>query len=87
MFLSHMHAEHLAFDGVADINPMKQGKFLPVSGMEILSPLEALRRGIRTFIVVNPIYLDEIRRMCGEMGADVTLIPLDGSADIQEWVV
>lgn len=77
MFLSHMGAEGVTFDAVADINTMKQGKHLPVSGMRIMSPREALEKGIRAFIVVNPNYLDEIRRMCGEMGADVMLIPLE----------
>ncbi len=46
---------------VVDINPYKHGKFMPGTGQEIVPP-EALR-DLRPdlVIVMNPIYLDEIR--------------------------
>ena len=54
-------------DRVIDINPAKQGKFLPATGLEVLSP-EAGLDGVpkRSIInVMNPNYLDEIQKMVG----------------------
>ncbi|PWK59645.1 class I SAM-dependent methyltransferase [Roseicyclus mahoneyensis] len=52
---------------VIDINPAKQGRYLPATGLRVLSPDEGLR-GIEpgaTILVMNPNYLDEIRQMTG----------------------
>jgi SAM-dependent methyltransferase len=46
---------------VVDINPAKQGGFLPGTGHPIVSPDAAVERGIRSAIVLNPNYADEIR--------------------------
>jgi hypothetical protein len=46
-----------------DINPHKQGKFLPGTGHPIIAP-EALRRQRPDLVVVmNPIYVEEVRGM------------------------
>lgn len=54
-------------DRVIDINPAKQGKFLPGTGLEVLDPnrgLESLPKG--TLIrVMNPNYLNEVQAMVG----------------------
>ncbi len=52
---------------VIDINPAKQGKYLPATGIRVDSPSEvlpALADGT-TIYVMNPNYLDEIREMSG----------------------
>ena len=46
---------------VIDINERKQGGYLPGSAIPIVSPTEAASRGIKTAVVVNPAYLNEIR--------------------------
>lgn len=53
---------------VVDINPAKQGTFLPGSGHEII-PAERLRQ-LRpdAVIVMNPVYEREIRRSLDELG-------------------
>lgn len=54
-------------DRVIDINPAKQGKFLPATGLEVLSPEMGLY-GVpqRSIIhVMNPNYLGEIKKMVG----------------------
>lgn len=54
-------------DRVIDINPAKQGRFLPATGLEVLSPakgLAGLPRG-SVIHVMNPNYLDEIKNMAG----------------------
>lgn len=52
-------------DWVIDINPAKQGRYLPLSGARVSSPeqaLDALPAGAHLF-VMNSNYLEEIRRM------------------------
>lgn len=51
---------------VIDINPAKQGKFLPATGLRVVSPGEAdalLPHGSKV-LVMNSNYLEEIRSMC-----------------------
>ncbi|MBD8494744.1 methyltransferase domain-containing protein [Pseudomonas syringae] len=52
-------------DQIVDINPAKQGRYLPLSGLKVSSPQEAMQalpEGAHLF-VMNSNYLDEIRRM------------------------
>lgn len=52
-------------DYVVDINPAKQGKYLPASGYKVSSPDEALARveSGSTIFVMNGNYLQEVRDM------------------------
>jgi len=52
-------------DMVIDINPAKQGKYLPATGLKVLSPREALSilSDGATIFVMNSQYLNEIREM------------------------
>lgn len=55
----------VAVDQVVDINPAKQGRYLPLSGMRVSSPQEAMQalpEGANLF-VMNSNYLEEIKRM------------------------
>lgn len=55
----------MTVDHVVDINPSKQGRYLPLSGLRVSSPQEALDSlpaGANLF-VMNSNYLDEIKRM------------------------
>ncbi|MCB1876471.1 MAG: methyltransferase domain-containing protein [Chromatiales bacterium] len=58
----------LPIDLAVDINPAKQNKFMPVTGVPILSPGAALPRLHKgaTIFVVNSNYFDEIRTMSGD---------------------
>ena len=51
--------------GVVDVNPTKQGKFLPVTGLQVLSPEWFLRKyhDGATVYVMNSNYIDEIKAM------------------------
>src|SRR5690606_10327027 len=53
---------------VTDVNPYRHGMFVPGSGHEIVPPKEL--RSIRPdrVVVMNPIYLDEIRADLASMG-------------------
>lgn len=55
-------------DLVVDIHPSKQGMFLPGAGHRIVSPEEARRRGVRTVVVANASYADEVAALCAAIG-------------------
>lgn len=74
IFSLYMQRAGAAVDTVVDINPTKQGKFLPVSGLKVNSPEEALNdlpSGANIF-VMNPNYIAEIKEMVGPL--DITFI-------------
>ena len=50
---------------VIDVNPAKQGKYLPATGLKVESPEDALRNlpAGSTIYVMNSNYLEEIRAM------------------------
>ena len=57
----------VSVDRVVDINPAKQGRYLPLSGARVSSPqeaMDALPEGAHLF-VMNSNYLEEIKRMTG----------------------
>lgn len=58
-----------------DVNPMKQGRFTPCSGHPVLSPEAAGRLEIRTIIVMNPNYHQEIAAAVAAAGLPAQLLP------------
>jgi SAM-dependent methyltransferase len=61
---------------VVDINPRKQGKFLPGSGHEVISPNQLAARRPDTVLVMNPIYLEEVRATLANLDLAPRLIPV-----------
>jgi hypothetical protein len=59
-----------------DINPAKQGCYLPKSGLPIISPAIARQQSIKAAVVVNPLYFYEVFKNCSDMGIQMHLIPL-----------
>jgi hypothetical protein len=59
---------------VIDINPFKQGKYLPGTGHEVSAPESLAAAPPDTVIVMNPIYLSEIGATLSEMGTRPELI-------------
>ena len=55
----------LSVDTVIDVNPAKQGKFLPATGLKVLSPERALvdLPTNAAIYVMNSNYLQEIKEM------------------------
>lgn len=64
-------ASHI--DCIIDINPAKQGKFSPATAHEIVSPPEAIGRGIEAVLVMNPVYVSEIEKLAQAMCASFTI--------------
>jgi 2-polyprenyl-3-methyl-5-hydroxy-6-metoxy-1,4-benzoquinol methylase len=59
---------------VVDIHPSKQGMFLPGTGHRVVAPEELLRREVRTVVVANPTYVDEVASLCEAMRLRVELV-------------
>ena len=59
---------------VIDINPYKQGKFVPGTGHRVWSPEELAAAPPDTVIVMNPVYLPEIGAQLASMGLDPELV-------------
>jgi hypothetical protein len=61
-------------DCVVDLNPNKQGCYIPGTGHPIVAPAELTSRGIRSAILMNPNYLEENQRLLAECGIAVDLM-------------
>jgi hypothetical protein len=55
-------------DAVIDINPSKQGRYMPVTGYRVTTPAEAIERlpPGSCIYVMNPNYLEEVRAVVGD---------------------
>jgi hypothetical protein len=53
---------------IVDINPYRQGKYLPGSGKLIVAPKFLAEYRPDVVIAMNPIYLDEIRNELNNLG-------------------
>jgi hypothetical protein len=57
-----------------DINPRKQGMYIPGTGQKIVSPFFLSEYQPSVIIVMNPIYQDEIEKSLDSLGFDYRLI-------------
>jgi hypothetical protein len=62
-------------DLVVDINPAKQGKYLPVTGLKVHSPEDFVRMlpEKNPIYVMNSNYLDEIKCLSGNKFTYLTI--------------
>lgn len=72
-FLTTAGLEH-EIEVVVDINPHKQGRFLPATGHPVISPeqLKAYEPGV--VVVMNSIYLNEVQQQLDQLGITAELI-------------
>lgn len=66
--------------GVVDVNPRKQGKWLPGTGHPIVGPQALANAGSGRVIVMNPNYLEEIRSTLESIDATVEVATLEAAA-------
>lgn len=71
-FLSGMR-EHPAIEGAIDINPHKQGTYLPGSGLPIYSHHILKQHTDALVIVMNPNYKSEVARLLGPLAAGLRI--------------
>ncbi len=60
---------------IVDINPHRHGKFIPGVGKQIVSPEFLKEYKPETIIIMNPVYLTEIRKMVEGMGIKSEYLP------------
>ena len=63
-------------DYVVDINPFKQGRFLPGTGHQVHAPEFLRKQPPDVVILMNSIYTAEVQTQLNEMGLAPELIPL-----------
>ena len=61
--------------GAVDINPRKQGRFMPVTALEIIAP-DQLPSVPISLVVMNPVYLPEIERQVRQLGKRAEILSL-----------
>ena len=66
---------------LVDINPAKQGRFLPGTGHRIVAPNQLSRESVTAAVVLNPNYYEEVSRLLKELGASIKIINLMDSED------
>lgn len=76
-FVNLVDPDRRAIDCLVDVNPAKQGCYVPGTAHPIVGPDKLIEREIRTAIVMNPNYMNEIRRLLESGGAAMTLIGQD----------
>ena len=61
-------------DCVVDLNPNKQGCYIPGTGHPIVAPADLPRRGVSSAVLMNPNYREENLRLLAEAGIELDLI-------------
>jgi hypothetical protein len=59
---------------VVDVNPQKQGKFIPCTGHEIVSPRVLIKDEPEVVILMNPIYREEVAAMLRQFGVNAQIL-------------
>jgi SAM-dependent methyltransferase len=75
-FANLIDADRSLFRCVVDTNPGKQNRFLAGTGHPIISPDALPRHDIRSVIVLNPNYCEEIRRTLADSPSSIRVINL-----------
>jgi len=75
-FLTTLKVENLV-DYVIDINPYREGKFLPHTGHKIMSPEYLKTYKPDVTLVMNPIYEEEIKQMLYKMDVSTEVISIE----------
>jgi len=63
-------------DCVVDLNPKKQGKYIPGTGHPIVDYKELPSRGVKAAVLMNPNYREENLDLLNKASLDIELIEL-----------
>lgn len=72
------NASGVEIDFAIDLNKAKQGRFLPTTGLPVISPSQAHEKGVLSVVIMNPNYESEIKTLAAEMNWDVEFSTLNG---------
>jgi SAM-dependent methyltransferase len=73
-FLNLFDLNSKLIDCVVDINPKKQGMFIPGTGHKIIPPHEIEAKNITNIIIMNPNYFEEIQSNLKQLNLKINLI-------------
>lgn len=73
-FANLVDPEAAVIDCVVDVNPAKQGRFIPGTGHQIVAPHVLAQRKVTHLLVMNPNYRTEIAAELSRLGLDITLL-------------
>lgn len=73
-FANLIDPECSLIDCVVDLNPNKQGRFIPGSGHPIVAPGALPDRGVHAAVLMNPNYRSENLRILADSGISVDLL-------------
>ena len=76
-FANLVDPEGLLIECVVDLNPNKQGRYIPGTGHPIVAPAELAQRHVKSAVLMNPNYRVENLRLLAE--ADIKLDLIDWS--------
>lgn len=74
--LNTLDEDRTMVDYVIDLNPNKQGHYIPGTGHPICPPEKLKEKPVAGVLVMNPNYLSENREKVDEMGLDLPLVSL-----------
>ena len=80
-FLNVLGLAHDKLEYAVDMHPTKQGKFVPGTGQKILAPQSLAAYQPDTIVVMNPVYMREIRETACRYVENVTFVAASDSAD------
>jgi SAM-dependent methyltransferase len=66
--------ESKIIDSVVDLNPRKQGRYIAGSGHEIISPAQLVQRGVKSVVLMNPNYFDEVQQLLDAKAMNVKIV-------------
>ena len=75
-FMSALH-DPTIIDGAIDLSPHRQGKYLPGSGLPVYAPEELRGLAPKFVVLMNPVYLDEVRARIAALGLAITVYPVN----------
>lgn len=84
-FLASLNCGGLVHSAI-DLSPQRQGRYLPGNGMPVHAPEALLTIDPGHVVLMNPVYLDEVRTLITKMGVTTTLLTVNDlcQADITE---
>lgn len=73
-FANLVDSDCAIIDCVVDLNPNKQGRYIPGTGHPIVAPADLTWRGVKSALLMNPNYREENLRLLSEAGIEIDLI-------------
>ena len=69
--------DQTVIDGAIDLSPQRQGKYLPGSGLPVYAPEELRRLAPKFVVLMNPVYLGEVRAQIAALRLEITVYPIN----------